>query len=243
MHSRRHLTWPQNLKSTPIRDAWFAKFARLKPGLDLEQVSRELHVSYGAARRWATLFGYEFPDRRRRGVDPREWDHVDWSLRDAEIARRIGVSRECVRLIRRARAAGPSAPQAAAAQLSHFIAAHRDKLHGLLVEEVVHHSGTDLPYHVVRRLLREHGVQPHEPRSKLRDVDWRLPNRDLALIWGASARYLANVRARLGVGPARWTARARHAPVNPAYAEALAQERLKARQHRRHAHVHAVPAG
>jgi hypothetical protein len=234
MRDRQRLTWPSGLERTSTREAWFERFRRLPGGLDLAQVSERLNEPYGAARRWAALFGYQFPDRRRRGVPAETWDRVDWDLRDADIAREVGVTRECVRLIRRQRGAGPSAAQAAIDRLTRFVVSYRDRLHGLLVEEVIHHSGTDLPYHVVRRILRDHGVRAHEPESRLNHVDWRLPNHELAEIWDASARYVANLRARLQVGPARWGTR--ESRTEPSYAQAVVRERKKAQTHRRRIH-------
>lgn len=227
------MTWPHGLKPTAIRKKWFAKVSKLPKGLDLSQAARMLREPYGAVRRWAVLFGYRFPDRRR-SVSRERWNKVDWTQRDAQIGRELGVTRECVRLVRRAKGQGPSAAQLAIRALEGFVTAHCDRLHGLLVEDVIHHSGTDLPYHVVRRVLREHGIRPHEPQSPLRDIDWRLPNRDLAAIWGSSARYVANLRARLGAGPAKWNARRRGLRHDAAYRDALGQERRKAQQQRRH---------
>lgn len=232
MQERQQLAWPSRLKPTAIRRKWFERISKLPPGLDLEQAARLLREPYAAVRRWAVMFGYHFPDRRRI-ISHERWDGVDWSRRDAEIARALGVTRECVRLVRRARGVGPSAAQAAVRQFHHFVDTHRDRLHGLLVEEVIHHSGTDLPYHVVRRVLREQGVRPHRPQTTLRDIDWRLPNRDLAAIWRISSRYTANLRARLKPGPARWNARDPGIDRDAEYRAALADERRKAQQSRR----------
>jgi len=226
-------TWPASLKPTAIRKEWFAKISKLPPGLDLHKAAKILREPYGAVRRWGVLFGYQFPDRRR-AVSREEWSKVEWDKRDAEIARDLGVTRECVRLVRKSRGMGPSAAQAATKELESFIIANCGKLHGLLVEEVIHHSGSGLPYHVVRRLLRENDIRPHEAQSPLRDIDWRLPNRDLAGLWGTSPRYIANLRARLAAGPAQWSARNGELKRNRAYANALVAEKQKAHRHRRH---------
>lgn len=225
-------SWPRGLKQTAIRKEWFERISRLAPGMDVEKAARVLRQPYGAVRRWGVLFGYRFPDRRR-SVSKEQWAAVDWTKRDADIARELGVTRECVRLVRRARGMGPSAAQATTRELEHFIQVNRERLHGLLVEDVISQSGTTLAYHVVRRILRENDVEPHEPQSPLRNIDWRLPNRDLARIWGASPRYIANLRARLGVGPANWNARRREIERNPKYAALVAQERNKAQSNRR----------
>jgi hypothetical protein len=233
MHGRRAiLSWPRGIKQTAIRTSWYEKVSRLPVGLNLEQAAAALKEPYGAVRRWAVLFGYKFPDRRR-SVSIEQWNGVDWSRRDADIARELGVTRECVRLVRKSRGIGPSAAQAAIRNVEQFISTNRDRLHGLLVEDVIRHIGTDLPYHVVRRVLRDQGVRPHEPRSPLREINWKLPNRDLAQIWGTSARYVANLRARLKVGPAKWNARRRDISRSTEYGAAIARERQKAQAQRR----------
>jgi len=93
----------------------------------------------------------------------------------------------------------------------------------------------------VRRVLRENNVRPHEAQSPLRDIDWRLPNRDLAHLWGTSARYVANLRARLGAGPAAWNARSASLDKNRAYAAAVAAEKQKAQRARRKRRPSAQP--
>jgi hypothetical protein len=244
MHGRHHvLKWPEPLKPTAIRRAWFEKVSKLPPGLDLNEAAKALREPYGAVRRWAVLFGYQFPDRRRT-VSPQQWSKVDWARRDADIARSLGVTRECVRLVRKSKGVGPSAAQRAIRNFEHFVATQRDRLHGLLVEDVIRHSGTDLPYHVVRRVLRDGDVQPHEPHSPLREINWKLPNRDLAAIWATSARYIANLRARLEVGPSKWNARRRDIARSSEYNAALTKEKQRAQAERRRkpAVRQAVPA-
>jgi len=231
MHASHNISWPHGLKGTAIRTRWFQKISRLTPDLDLEGAARLLREPYAAVRRWGVLFGYKFPDRRR-AVLPEQWRKVDWRKRDAQIARELNVTRECVRLVRRARGAGPSAAQAATRDFEHFVIAQRDGLHGLLVQEVIGNSKTKLPYHVARRILREQGVRPHLPASPLRGIDWRLPNRDLATIWHTSSRYIANLRARLEVGEAAWNARQRDIQRDRKYRAALQRERSNAQAQR-----------
>ena len=237
MHGRHVLRWPESLKPTAIRQAWFEKISKLTPGMTLDAAARALREPYGAVRRWAVMFGYEFPDRRRT-VSPQQWSKVNWQQRDADIARALGVTRECVRLVRRSKGVGPSAAQSAIREIEHFVSMNRERLHGLLVEDVIRHSGTDLPYHVVRRVLRETGVRAHEPHSPLRDVNWKLPNRDLALIWGTSARYIANLRARLSMGPSQWNARRPDIRRSADYSSALSRERQRAHAERRRKERH-----
>ena len=240
MQARRQLSWPPGLKPTAIRQKWFNKISRLPGGLDLDQAARHLREPYGAVRRWAVLFGYEFPDRRR-AIPAEAWSKVDWNQRDADISRELGVTRECVRLVRKARGIGPSASHRAVQDLESFVSLNRERLHGSPVEHVIEQSGTELPYHVVRRVLREYQVQPHRAHSTLRQIDWRLSNRDLAQIWRSSQRYIANLRARLGVGPARWSARSADSDRDSEYRAAFREELHKSQQmHRRQSHNHSV---
>lgn len=97
---------------------------------------------------------------------------------------------------------------------------------------VIHHSGTDLPYHVVRRVLRQHQVKPHGPASPLRQINWMLPNRELASIWGTTTREIANLRGRLGVGPARWNSQRAGVVRDSEHQSALSNERQKALRQR-----------
>lgn len=86
---------------------WFERFEQIEPGSDLETLARRFNTNYRVMHRWASLFGYPFTDRRCQ-VAPEDWDRVDWSLSDSEIARQLGISRERVRQVRAARGLPPS---------------------------------------------------------------------------------------------------------------------------------------
>jgi hypothetical protein len=233
MASSATIRWPRTLKHTRTRDRWFKHFAKLKPGLSLQRVSRQLKENYASVYRWAELFEYRFPDLRRSGrVSSSEWDKVDWSLRDADIARELGVSRERVRQVRADRRAGPSSHRALVHKFVGWCKSRRDKLHGQTVAAVVAKFGGGLSQQVARRIMRTVGVQPHDPGQRWREAEWRLPNRDLASIWDASPKYVANIRARLQVGHAKWDSR-NGAAQDPRYLKALAGERKKAQQAKR----------
>ena len=202
--------------------------------MNLQQIAAELKEAYASVYRWADLFHYPFPDLRREGrVSGENWEKVDWCKRDAEIARELGISRERVRQVRASRGIGPSAHRALVHKFSKWVIAHRDKLHGLPVYEVLKMFDCTLSQQVARRLLRAHNVRPHDPASRWRGIDWRLPNRDLARIWGTSAKYIANIRARLNVGPADWDAKSSRIAEDTAYQQALAQENIKSRGSRK----------
>ncbi len=235
MHGGFRLTWPNGLKRTPTRVRWFEKFSQLKPGMDLQQVSDTLREPYATVYRWADTFGYPFPDRRRRGrVSSAQWDEVEWGLRDAQIARDLGVSRERVRQVRASRGMGPSAHRSEVLRFEQFVAVNRERIHGFPVAQIVDEYGTPISHQIARRIIRSAGVRPHDPESRWRGVDWRLTNRDLAAIYGTSAKYIANVRARLGVGSAQWDARSSRNVAEPAYLAALAVEKDKVKKAGKH---------
>jgi hypothetical protein len=138
-----------------------------------------------------------------------------------------------VRQVRAARGIGPSTHRALVQRFSKWVIANRERLHGLPVYEVCKMFGCDMSQQVARRLLRAHGIKPHDPASRWRGIDWRLPNRDLASIWQTSAKYIANIRARLQVGPSQWDAKSSTIGESIEYQQALAQEMIKSRGSRK----------
>jgi hypothetical protein len=229
MNGGFRLNWPTGLKRTATRVRWFQRFSQLKAGLDLQQVSDSLGEPYATVYRWADTFGYPFPDRRRRGrVSTTQWDSVEWGQRDAVIARDLGVSRERVRQVRASRGMGPSEHRAAVQRFEQFVAAESQRLHGMPIAQIVEEYGSSISPQIARRIVRAAGIRAHDPESRWRSVDWRLTNRDLAVVWGTSAKYIANVRARLGVGPSQWDARSTRNITEPTYVAALAKEQERA---------------
>jgi hypothetical protein len=230
MAGRTRLKWPAKLRHTDARDEWFKRFSKLKQGLSLIEVAKILGEPYASTYRWAHLFGYEFPDLRRRGrVSPEGWSAVDWTQRDAQIARDLNVSRERVRQVRAARGIGPSAHQVDVRRFSQWAKANRKNLHGASVAQAMESFGGTISPQVVRRLLRAADIKPFNPGSRWRNVDWRLPNRELARIWQTDPKYVANIRARLKPGPAKWSGYDRGLGTDGAYKKAVEAEQKAAK--------------
>ena len=167
---------------------------------------------------------------RRRGRPPTPpWPGVDWSLPDAEIARRRGVSREAVRVARIRYNAGPAWSKPGVAFRA-YARENRARLHGKPASEALAAAGVRLYGATARRILREAGVRvAREPQpSKLRGADWRLPNPDLARIRGLSAISVANRRWELGKPKAAWDLRYPATRDDPAYLRALKAEEQRA---------------
>ena len=167
MAGGQQIVWPAKLRHTTTRDSWYKRFAKLRPGLSLQQVSRQLKQSYASVYRWADVFEYPFPDLRERGRVPAdEWENVDWSQRDADIARDLGVSRERIRQVRAARGVGPSSHRLTVKHFEKWAKARRPKLNGVPVTDALRAFGQDISPQVARRILRLVGVTPHDPGSR-----------------------------------------------------------------------------
>jgi hypothetical protein len=219
----KSISWPAGTRATRVRRIWFDRIASAPAGLRLEELASHLQATYPKAQRWARFFGYPILDgRREKGVD---WTRVDWSLRDSEIARRLDVSRERARQVRRSMGAGLCAARATAERFAAFISANFDTLQARTVAQTLEMSSLDLAWSVARRIMRAAGVKPFRAVKKWADLDWRLPNRDLASILQLDPRRLATIRANLKVGPAHWSAFRGGTVTDPDYRKALANAR------------------
>jgi len=107
VHSTGPVRWPPGLSRTPARLLWFGRLSALPPGLDLASLARAFRAAKPTVHKWAHLFDYPLNDSRRRAGPRERWDAVDWTQRDSEIARELGVSRERVRQVRQSRGLPP----------------------------------------------------------------------------------------------------------------------------------------
>lgn len=106
--AKQDLAWPAGVQPTRVRLMWYYRVRALPAGMDLGAIAAKFGVSKSNAHRWTHVFGYRTSDLRCRNGGLEKWDEVDWSLRDADIARRLGVSRERVRQVRNERRFAPS---------------------------------------------------------------------------------------------------------------------------------------
>ncbi len=100
------MQWPAGLRPSTIRKLWFDQLANVPPGLELLEVGSRLGKPYTDVYRWATLFHYPFPDRRKNRSSTVDWSKVNWEQRDATIAGELGLSRERVRPVRKLKGVG-----------------------------------------------------------------------------------------------------------------------------------------
>jgi len=224
-----YVRWPAGFKHTAARDRWFTAFSWLEPGMELGEISKLWNCSYDAVRPWANVFQYPYERPRHPSKQSSQvWDKVDWTQRDSQLARAIGISRERVRQVRAARGIGPSDHQARLEQFERWVHANRKHLHGLRADEVIAKWGSPHSLSMARRLLKKAKVRPFSRGARWQEADWRLPNRDLARIWAVTPNCITDVRARLKMGPSQWRGKDRNLKANPAYQQAYAQELRRA---------------
>src|SRR3954465_7435043 len=94
------LRWPAALRRTAMRAEWHRRLSGVRPGLSIRELADELGDAYPTVSFWAKVFKYpsrRVPRGRKSEVD---WDAIDWSRKNSELARAIGVSGERVRQMR-----------------------------------------------------------------------------------------------------------------------------------------------
>jgi len=221
------MQWPVGVRPTALRKRWFQALQQMPTGLELPELARRLGEQYERVGRWATFFRYPFTDRRKTRRMAVDCTNVDWEQRDAVIARKVGVSREWVRQLRKANGAGPCAAGRPLHQFKEFIKSEGSRLQTLTVSQIAKESRAQISVATARRVLKCAGISWARPSSRWSHLDWRLPNRELAAIWGLREVRMSNIRSRLKVGSARWELRRGLSITDPAYDAALAQEQRK----------------
>ncbi len=186
-----------------------------------------MNEPYHAVYRWALFFRYPFPDRRSSKPSLVDWTKAQWTRRDADIARDLGVSRERVRQVRKK--LGIGAPVTPVQQFAAFVADNSERVATMTVKEAVLAAAEPLGLQAARRILREAGIKSHR-RKMIPPLNWQIPNRDLSAIWEIDSHIIATLRRRLGVGPAKWNLRGGAKIHSRAYTKLLDQEKLNARR-------------
>jgi hypothetical protein len=191
-----------------------------------------LGISYLTARKYAGLFNYPF----RHANCQIDWDTVDWTLRDRDIAEQVGVSRERVRQIRK-KLNKPESPDkwesSIRIKLKKFILENRDTLIGLPLREVIRRSELKATPYIAGEIMKELEIpvrQPGCPSSyPWETMNWDLPNSDIAKAWGiTNVQGIANKRFALKKGSSKWDPRCGTDLNSEDRFEALQHEIIKA---------------
>lgn len=89
------------------RKDWQALIDSLPCNLSPRQAARFLKRPEGTVRYWIAKLGYRFADGRRKWSDERlckartfNYADIDWGMRDCQLAKKHGVTRERIRQIR-----------------------------------------------------------------------------------------------------------------------------------------------
>ena len=162
---------------------------------------------------------------------------IDWTMPDPEIGRREGVSREYVRQLRNA-----YGKPRGALKWAHHCSVAKTLKGTFTAEELIHTTAHQLAQKInstARAMQKARGVSLGITPSHLNGrfllpfhlLNWDLPNRDLAAVWGISVPCIANHRCTRHKLGARWCILGGIVPTDPAYFTALKQERDNRRCH------------
>ena len=168
-----------------------------------------------------------------------DWDSVNWLDRDADIARKLGCSRERVRQVRldKNKTKSPIKNTKVHSNARRFFAGNLDTFRGL-------------PMILMQMVLEQHGFCVSHPTLKywcnLYNVDildaatyfpfllnWALPNSDLEEIWGQVFNYAGVMRYKWKIGPPKWSRAWGHKSKDPEYEKAIETEKLRAAQYQK----------
>ena len=151
------LPWPADLRPTKIRREWHRRLASLPPGLSLREMSQKLGASYASVAFWVKKLGVAYVPQRRGRKSTVNWDKVDWSLRNSQIARAIGVSGERVRQIRLARNLPPTPRlSGGAVRFQNFLRRHHRRLHKWSLREMLAESGAKISIGTAHSILKRY---------------------------------------------------------------------------------------
>ena len=76
--------------------------------------------------------------------------------------------------------------------------------------------------------MRALGIRRYRFVTDGKRMDWRLPNKAVAQVWGHAKEYVAWLRWTLGARKAEWDSRRKATQSDPEYLRAVAAERKNA---------------
>lgn len=228
------LIWPEDFRETALRRAWFDRFCALPTGLRLKEVAQRLGEPYASVAFWATRFSYVYQRQPRGRKSLVNWDIVDWSLKNSELSRQLGVTGERIRQIRLARNLPPTQRHSdGGKRFREFVERHRRSLHRMSIREMIAESRAKISTATAHSILRKMDVPLRQHFIPWDKVNWQLPDSDLATAWQTVAGYVARVRAATGAGDPRWDGNPKLNEKDPAFRRLVAREVKNAQAARR----------
>ncbi len=160
------LPWPARLRHTAMRAAWHRRLSAVEGGLSIRELSDRLGDAYPTVSFWAKVFKY--PARRvpRGRKSEIEWSAVDWSRKNSELARELGVSGERVRQMRQ-QLKLPPAPRRSEGgiEFRRFVTKNARRLHLWSIREMISISGADISTATAHVILQQSKTTPKGPAA------------------------------------------------------------------------------
>lgn len=165
-------------------------------------------------------------------------DGADWTLRDADLARKYGVSREAVRQRRnhlnKPKSLHHRLPSLRGVALRQWMEANLHLSPYITIEDLYRQTGSTLCRAWILKVAHTLNFKfAGSPRWFERiPINFELPNADLEHIWHLSHNLVGATRQNYdGLPRVRWTRRG-SPPDDPLYHAAIKAEKAKARRHR-----------
>lgn len=155
-NSAKGLAWPVRLGRTEVRRKWHRRLSELPSGLSLREMVKCLGEPYASIAFWARQFNYPFTKLRRGRKSPIDWDRVDWSLKNSELARKLNVSGERVRQVRLERRLPPT-PRFTNGGMAfrQYVRTHRRRLGQMSIREMIAESGAEISTATAHSILKK----------------------------------------------------------------------------------------
>jgi hypothetical protein len=153
---RAKLAWPAGLGRTAVREKWHSRLSELPAGLSLREMVKRLGEPYASLAFWARRFDYPFTKLRRGRKSSINWDQVDWTQKNSELARALKVSGERVRQVRLERNLPPT-PRFTngGAIFRKYVRAHPRKIGQMSIREMIIESGAKISTATAHSILKQ----------------------------------------------------------------------------------------
>lgn len=150
------LPWPAGLRPTPIRQRWYKCLSECPIGLSLKGISERLGQPYASVAFWAKKLRYSFTPLKRGRKSQIDWNSLDWSQKNCELARQLGVSGERVRQVRRARSLPPT-PRLSedGRKFRQFLRENRHLIPASTVRSLISASGARISPTTAQQILKQ----------------------------------------------------------------------------------------
>jgi hypothetical protein len=150
------LPWPAGLRPTPIRQKWHKCLSDCPIGLSLKAIAERLGQPYASVAFWAKKLRYPFTPLKRGRKSRIDWNRQDWSLKNCELARQLGVSGERVRQVRRDRSLPPT-PRLSedGRKFRQFVRENRHLIPAASVRSLISASGAEISPTTAQQILKQ----------------------------------------------------------------------------------------